>query len=71
MNFADIDINGDGKLDRSEIKLLLRNMLGFEPDEFLLNDMISTIDTDNDGNISEDEFEEILTWMRNNKRSGR
>jgi len=70
INFSDIDINGDGKLDRSEIRQLLRNMLGFEPDEFLLNDMISTIDTDNDGNISEDEFEEMLTWMRNNKRSG-
>ena len=70
ISFADIDVNGDGTLDRSEIRLLLRNMLGFEPDEFLLSDMIASIDTNNDGYISEDEFEEIRTRMRKKRDIG-
>lgn len=66
LSFEQLDLNGDGILDREEIRQMLRKMLDEEPGDRLLNDMISAIDQDNDGQISSEEFDEIL--KRVNKR---
>eukprot|EP00957_Ditylum_brightwellii_P207553 15353489-Ditylum_brightwellii.AAC.2 len=37
-SFDDVDLNGDGVLDRSEIKIMMERFLGYEPGEFVVDD---------------------------------
>ena len=60
LTFDMIDENGDGELDRDEIKTMMTRILGHEPEEFVVDNMIDSLDADGDGRISEDEFDVLL-----------
>lgn len=51
VSFADMDLDGNNVLDREEIKILLEEFLGHEPPDFVVDDMIEAIDSDENGVI--------------------
>ena len=51
IRFEDIDLDGDKVLDREEIKVFLEKFLGHEPPDFVVDDMINAIDSDENGLI--------------------
>ena len=61
--FQKFDLNGDGLLDRYEIKQMMEKVLGHEPADFLVDDMIASIDTDDNGVIDMGEFSFLLANM--------
>ena len=63
INFDDIDLNGDQVLDRQEIKIMMEKFLGHEPPDFVIDDMIDAIDSDEDGVIDAGEFSYLLATM--------
>ena len=67
--FGDIDLNQDGVLDKHEITVLLRKVLGYEPDDTVVDDMITSIDADGNGVIDEDEFGYILAKLEREKNA--
>jgi hypothetical protein len=62
-NFDDFDRNSKGVLDRSDVKRLLRKAIGHEPADFVVDDMIAAIDTDENGVIDPGEFSHLLAVM--------
>ena len=62
--FEEVDKNQDGVLDRNEIRDLMTTVLGHEPEEYALDDMIRHIDRDENGFIEREEFEELLKEMK-------
>jgi 5'-nucleotidase len=62
-SFQDFDLNGDGVLDRHEIKVMMERVLGHEPADFVVDDMIASIDTDENGVIDRGEFSYLLAIM--------
>lgn len=63
ISFDDIDLNGDQVLDRDEIKLMMKKFLGHEPPDFVVDDMINSIDADENGVIDAGEFSFLLATM--------
>jgi len=63
MNF---DNNKDGKLSASELKLILGTS-----DNELINELISNIDKNNDGEISYQEFSDLMKEILKKKTYGR
>jgi hypothetical protein len=61
--FNYFDLNNDGVLDRHEIKLMLTEVLGYEPADFVVDDMISSIDQDDNGVIDQGEFSFLLAQI--------
>ena len=57
-NFKQFDRNGDGYIDQSEFKEVLRS-LGELPLDETLSLQFAAIDIDGDGNVT---FNEFLTW---------
>jgi len=55
-----IDSNHDGVLDRDEIKTMMTRILGHEPADFVVDNMLESIDTDGDGVIDHQEFDVLL-----------
>ena len=62
--FDDLDNNNDGVLDRDEIKCLMTEVLGHEPEEYALDDMIRHIDEDENGFIEREEFEKLMSQIK-------
>jgi hypothetical protein len=62
-SFQEFDLNKDGVLDRYEIKKMMEHVLGHEPADFLVDDMIASIDTDKNGVIDMGEFSFLLATM--------
>ena len=62
-SFEELDINHDGVLDRDEVKQMMTEMLGHEPPDFVVDDMIASIDTDENGVIDMGEFSYLLATM--------
>jgi len=62
-SFEEADLNNDGLLDREEIKILMEKFLGHEPSDFVVDDMIQSIDEDGNGVIDIDEFSHVLAKM--------
>eukprot|EP00934_Nitzschia_sp_Nitz4_P009328 Nitzschia sp. Nitz4//scaffold14_size191712//159090//160985//NITZ4_001751-RA/size191712-processed-gene-0.289-mRNA-1//1//CDS//3329537011//9318//frame0 len=58
--FEKFDRNGDGVLDRDELRILLEHYLGREPSDFVIDDMMAAIDGDGNGVIDQGEF----SWLR-------
>jgi len=56
-SFDQLDLNHDGILSREEITIALREKLGSEPSEIMVDNVISAIDHDSDGTISKDEYD--------------
>jgi hypothetical protein len=63
LSFADLDLNNDGVLDRHEVKKMMAKVLGYEPADFVVDDMIASIDTDENGVIDVGEFSYLLATM--------
>ena len=62
-SFDDYDLNKDGVLDRYEIKQMMEQFLGHEPADFVVDDMLQSIDTDENGFIDAGEFSYLLAKM--------
>lgn len=58
--FDHFDLNHDGMLDRHEIKTMMIDALGYEPADFFVDDMLGSIDLDENGVIDHDEFDLLL-----------
>lgn len=61
--FQELDEDGKGFLNRSDVKRLLQKAIGHEPADFLVDDMIAAIDTDGNGIIDADEYSHLLAHM--------
>ena len=61
--FEDIDLNHDGFLDRMEIKSFLEKYLKKEVPDFVVTDMVNSIDLDDNGLIDVGEFSYLLAKM--------
>jgi len=66
--FDEFDLNKDGVLDKSEIKLMMSSAFGYEPVDIVVNEMISSIDTDQNGVIDPDEFCAMLVEIKKHQR---
>ena len=66
--FKQIDVNGDGSIDRSELKKLFE-MLDASLTDHELDEVFKQLDTDNDGVIGEHEFNEWYTSSKELIRS--
>ncbi|KAK3088742.1 hypothetical protein FSP39_023186 [Pinctada imbricata] len=62
MSFEKIDVNGDGRLSKSEL-MKAAALLGFNPTEKELTEMMRSVDRNNDGFIS---FKEYIEMMKGN-----
>merc|ERR1712071_487132 len=58
--FAIFDVNGDGTIEATELKEVMRS-LGQNPSNQECHDMISSVDKDQNGSI---DFDEFLVLMR-------
>jgi len=54
--FKAMDLNGDGKLDKNEIKLGYKEYYDKDLDDEELNDLFSKVDADGSGEIEYSEF---------------
>jgi hypothetical protein len=61
--FNYFDVNNDGVLDRDEIKMMLKDVLGYEPADFVVDDMIASVDQDDNGVIDQGEFSFLLAQI--------
>lgn len=61
--FQEFDLNGDGVLDRNEIKSMMTMYLGHDPPDFVIDDMLAAIDDDENGVIDRGEFSFLLAEM--------
>lgn len=61
--FREFDLNGDGVLDRDEIKSMMTVYLGHDPPDFVIDDMLAAIDDDENGVIDRGEFSFLLAEM--------
>lgn len=67
LSFDDLDLNNDGKLDKHEIKIIMTMLLGKEPDDVLLDEIIGIADVDGDGYIYRDELDAIYDRIKSSK----
>jgi 2',3'-cyclic-nucleotide 2'-phosphodiesterase (5'-nucleotidase family) len=67
-NFGDLDLNHDGVLDRHEIKAMMKDLLGRVPPDFVVDDMIASIDDDENGVIDIGEFSYLLAKAERDQR---
>jgi 2',3'-cyclic-nucleotide 2'-phosphodiesterase (5'-nucleotidase family) len=63
ITFDDIDINHDGYLDKSEIKSFMERYLKKDVPDFVVDDMMNSIDEDHNGLIDVGEFSYLLAKM--------
>lgn len=56
----DLEIIADGPLERHQIKKLLTNVMEKEPSDFLVDDMMSALDEDENGVIDDSELQKII-----------
>ena len=66
--FDELDLNQDGVLDRNEIKVAMTKLLGKEPPDFVVDNLISTIDADQNGVIDMGEFSYLLATAERDQR---
>ena len=64
-SFHEIDVNGDGSICRTELRDAIKWVLGEEPSDALMDGMVGAIDEDANGIIDEEEFNRMLSKMRN------
>mmetsp|Transcript_3334 Transcript_3334/g.5456 ORF Transcript_3334/g.5456 Transcript_3334/m.5456 type:complete len:450 (+) Transcript_3334:3-1352(+) len=66
--FGDLDLNHDGVLDRHEVQVMMKNLLGKAPPDFVVDDMIASIDDDENGVIDVGEFSYLLATAERDQR---
>jgi 2',3'-cyclic-nucleotide 2'-phosphodiesterase (5'-nucleotidase family) len=59
-SFADLDADGDGTLNVSEVKMAMKKALRRDVSDVDAQNLIKAIDTDGSGNVSADEFKKAL-----------
>ncbi|VEU38537.1 unnamed protein product [Pseudo-nitzschia multistriata] len=59
-DFERFDLNDDGVLDKHEVRAMMRDALGYEPADFVVEDMVAAIDLDENGTIDPDEFQRLV-----------
>ena len=64
IRFEDIDTDGDGFIDREELRNLLVTVYNSDVTDFVVDDMLSSIDMDGDGKIDHEEFDQLLAYVR-------
>jgi Ca2+-binding EF-hand superfamily protein len=64
MTFDDLDLNNDGRLDKHEIKIVMTMLLGKEPDDIFLDEIIAIADTSGDGHVSREELEQVYERIK-------
>ena len=64
MKFDDLDLNNDGRLDKQEIRIIMTMLLGKEPDNILLDEIIAIADTSGDGHVSREELEQVYDRIK-------
>jgi 2',3'-cyclic-nucleotide 2'-phosphodiesterase (5'-nucleotidase family) len=62
-SFADLDPDAKGYLNREDVARILRGAIEHEPPEFLIDDMMSAIDFDDNGVIDPGELSHLLAEM--------
>ncbi len=60
ITFEDIDMNNDGVLDKGEVRKMMAQVLGHEPENFVVDAMMEAIDENGDGVIQAHEFDHLL-----------
>jgi hypothetical protein len=63
LTFEDLDLNGDGVLDRDEVKKMMERFLGHEPADFVVDNMIASLDDDGNGTIDVGELSYLVASM--------
>ena len=64
LSFDDLDLNNDGKIDKHEIKIIMTMLLGKEPDDVLLDEILAIADADGDGHIDREELDQIYDSLK-------
>ena len=68
VSFDFLDKNGDGKVDRAEVAALVTHILKKKPEDFVVDNLLKAIDSNNDGFISEQEFNFLLAKVARRHR---
>ena len=63
ISFDDLDLNKDGVLDRFEVKKMMKRFLGHEPADFVVDNMIASVDQDENGVIDVGELSFLIATM--------
>ena len=66
--FDEYDLNKDGVLDKHEIKTMMTKAFGYEPVDLVVNEMIASIDTDENGVINQEEFCVLLSQIKQHRQ---
>ena len=66
--FDDFDLNKDGVLDKHEIKAMMTNAFGYKPVDLVVNEMIASIDTDQNGVVDSKEFGALLAELKQHRQ---
>ena len=66
--FEKYDLDGSGSLERDEIIKILTEFKGRAPTQKQLDKFFSSVDSNNDGKISFQEFKKVLCDMRTSKQ---
>jgi protein AFG1 len=67
--FDEYDINKDGVLDKYEIKTMMTKAFGYEPVDLIVDEMIASIDTDENGVIDPEEFCVLLAQIKQHRQT--
>ena len=59
-SFRELDLDGDGIIDRYEIKRAVREHTGREPSDVYVKNLMTALDFDNDGTITRHEFNRVV-----------
>jgi hypothetical protein len=59
-SFRELDLDGDGIIDRYEIKRAVREHTGREPSDVYVKNLMTALDFDNDGTITREEFNRVV-----------
>jgi len=63
ITFDDLDLNHDGVLDRYEVKKMMERFLGHEPADFVVDNMMASVDQDENGVIDVGELSFLIATM--------
>ncbi|KAL7506312.1 hypothetical protein ACHAXN_003616, partial [Cyclotella atomus] len=63
-SFGDLDLNKDGIISREELRAAIKNSMGEEPSEGLVQGMMDAMDIKATGHIDQEEFDTVLAQIR-------
>jgi hypothetical protein len=63
-SFGELDLNKDGVISREELRTAIKNSIGDEPSEGLVQGMMDAMDIKETGHIDQEEFDTVLAQIR-------